>query len=233
MTKIPQDIIPLIGALKSTQQSLPMVPRWKKYFEREQGIREQNTLQHSHALTLIGAIAIQRMGLDGEVDAGFLLAALAIHDVGEGELGYDTLYIDKDASQDLKEYLAFAHRYQAVPEFGHLQELFLLQFALKNPENFPVDARNVMMKLAEHYRLEALVFEALERWDYLLFALEQYLDRENELVLTQVLRHQVPHFERLLVELPTFEQLWTPELAAFSARFLAERAGKWIERKGE
>jgi len=233
MTKIPHDLAALIDALKSTQQSLPMVPRWKKYLEQGPGVRAQNTLQHSHALTLIGTIAIQRMGLDGEVDAGFLLGALAIHDVGEGELGYDTLYIDKDASQDLKEYLAFEHRYESVPEFAHLQELFLLQFALKNPVNFPDDARSVMMKLAEHYRLEALVFEALERWDYLLFALEQYVDRENELVLTQVLRHQVPHFERLLVELPSLDQLWTPELAAFAQRFLVKRVGKWIEQKGE
>ena len=233
MSKIPASLIPYIGSIVSMQNGLPRVQRWKKYLHSEEGVREQNTLQHSHALVVVTVVSLRVMGLVGRVDEGFLIGAAALHDVGEGELGYDTLYIDKSTNRDLQEYLAFERRFSRVPEFVHLRELFLLQFALHPPMNFPEDAHAVMTWLALNRQLEAQVFEALERWDYLLFALEQYEDRGNAKVLVQVLRHQVPHFERILVELPEFVELWTPELAVFSKRFMDEHEGKWIERKGE
>ncbi len=233
---VPSAYLPLLDAWKAPQVGLPEVVRWKKYIDKDQGARLQNSLQHSHAITLLGAMMVGQLHPYVQLDSGLLMTALAVHDVGEGEIGKDTLYIDKSTAGDLDEYLAFQRRYEPLGEsaFNVLHRAFLLQFALKNPESFPPRARALMCKLAVTNRLEALAFDAVERWDYVLYALEQYRERGNEKILVQTLRHQIGHLNRLSDDLPGFSQaICKKESSVWSAEFLGSHRGKWEERKGE
>ena len=224
---------PLIAAWQAPQVGLPEVVRWAQYVA-DGNVRHQNTLQHSLAITILGAMVIAqiRAASAAELDGELLLTALAIHDEGEGDLGQDTLWKDKSAKGDLAEYLAFRKRYEMLgPAWRSLHAAFLLQFCLKNPECFPEDAREIMERLSATHRYEALAFEAIENWDYLLYSFEQYLERGNEKILVQVFRNQAPILNRLAAELPGFAAIWTPELSAWSKNFLARREGCWIEEK--
>ena len=92
-TKIPPEIRDIIDVWKAPQLNLPAVVRWEKYLKEEPGIREQNSLEHSHSLSLLGSILVSRLQLERSIDFGLLMTALVIHDVGEGEIGEDTHYI--------------------------------------------------------------------------------------------------------------------------------------------
>lgn len=234
-----------VQSWKAPQINLPEVIRWKKYLKQSgwrrffawaPAIRKQNSLQHSHSITILGALIVAQLEMQYEIDFGLLMTALTIHDVGEGELGMDTLYIDKKDELDLEEYLAFMNCYKnnSPREIEYLQRAFLLQFALKNPEIFPEDARRIMTELATNNQKEALLFDIIERWDYFLFATEQYLERKNERILIQTLRHQKPHLDRLAKEIPGFgSYIWVEELSESIAKILNKAEGKWIEKKGE
>ena len=236
MEKIRQAWGMTLDVWKSGQEGLPLVPRWSKYVGKEQGVRAQDSLKHSYSLTVLGAIFLERLRPFQPLDGELLLTALLLHDHGEGEIGRDTLYLDKTAEGDLAEYQAFRKRYETLgaAEFAVFHRAFLLQFAAKDPPGFPEDAVRAMAALRSGRMPEALAFDALERWDYVLYALEQYFERGNEKILVQVLRNQVAKLDRLCVELHGLRQaVWTDEVAGACRAFIAVHDGKWIEQKGE
>lgn len=232
----PQAWALMLPAWKAPQIGLPGVIRWKKYLNNGGGAREQNSLQHSHSITVLGSFIAAQLAPFARLDVGLLVTALAIHDIGEGELGYDTLYVDKSVDGDLKKYTAFKRRYEKLDSdgFEFMHKAYLLQYALKIPEYFPLQARIIMSNLSREHALEALAFEGVERWDYCLYALEQYREHKNEKILVQVLRNQVPHLDRLAKDLPGFGKVvWTKSGSAWAANFLKMHHGKWEEQKGE
>ena len=231
---LPTDVRVLIDLWESPQRKLPKVIRWKKYLAEKPGVRKQNSLQHSHSITMLGIMMVGLLRPFIKLNEGILISALAVHDVGEGEIGEDTHYIDKSVSGDLREYRAFRETYGVLDKaaFKNLHHAFLLQFARKNPKEFPDDARAIMTTLYRKYKFEAIAFDAIERWDYVLFAIEQYLRRENRKVLVQTLRNQAPHLDRLANELPGFgETVWTNTLSAWCAEFMLSLNGRWEETK--
>ena len=233
---VPVVLLPLLNAWKTPQVGLDEVLRWKKYVDKDQGTRPQNSLQHSLSITILGSMVIEELRPYVEIDSGLLITCLAVHDVGEGILKKDTLYIDKTVEGDLEEYQAFRHQYEPLDRelFDRLHRAFLLQFALKNPRIFPGDAREIMAHLAEEFLLEALMFSAIEQWDYVLYAIEQYHDRGNEKILVQVLRSQIGPLNAFAEEIPGFKaKIWTPEISSWATSFLVPYEGKWIEQKGE
>lgn len=236
-TKLPAWLVSHIDVWQSPQTKLPQVTRWSKYIKDEQGAREQNSLQHSHSITILGALVAPQMRSYGaQINLGLLLSALALHDVGEGELGADTLYIDKHVQGDVAEYEAFLAWCQPLGqrELLTLERAFLLQFALKNPPEFNAHARKVMSLLAEEEPETAHAFNAIERYDYVLYAFEQYRTRGNEKILVQTLRHQMPHLDRLAGTVPGVrEVIWDHDLRKWVGEFLAVHANKWVEQKGE
>jgi hypothetical protein len=221
---------------KSGQEGLPTVQRWSKYVGKEQGVRAQDSLKHSYSLTVLGLIFLERMKHYQPLDGEMLLSALLLHDHGEGEIGRDTLYVDKTAEGDLAEYQAFRKRFESLDqaEFDSFHRAFLLQFAAKDPPGFPDDAKKVMAALRIGRLPEVLAFEALERWDYVLYALEQYIERGNVKILVQVLRNQAYKLDRLCSDLYGLRQtVWTFDIAVECHTFLFVHDGKWIEQKGE
>jgi hypothetical protein len=222
----------------SGQVALPQVARWSKY-HKENGqkmTRLQNSLQHSYSIPLLGKIVCYKLRPYVSLDEALLQNALLIHDHGEGEILRDTHYIDKNEEGDLEEYLAFVRCYSMLPKnlFEEFNEAFLLQFAMKNPLSFPEEARSLMTFLAIKCKSECLAFDAVERWDYVLYALEQFLVYDNTKILVQTMRHQAPHLDRLTKELPGFgEQIWTTSTRSCFSNLLEDFKYSWIEQKGE
>lgn len=228
---------------KSGQTLLPKVTRWSKYVKDDDpygGGRVQDTLQHSYSLSLLGEILLLTLKKHNHTyDHHLFLTACLLHDHGEGELERDILYVDKSSDEDLNEYKAFQKRFGTLDKdiYEPLEQAFLLQFAqLEDNEaaKFPEEAKKQMEYLKQNKHLEILAFEALERWDYVLYALEQYKDRQNERILVRVLRNQAPHLDRLADELPGFkEEIWNEKIRHWAEDFMARRDGKWLEQKGE
>ncbi|MFZ1720722.1 MAG: hypothetical protein WAU28_05285 [Candidatus Moraniibacteriota bacterium] len=170
------------------------------------------------------------------LDESLLLTALLIHDHGEGEIKKDTLYIDKTVEGDVNEYIAFQKRYSSLDAglYRDFERAFLLQFSLKNSTAFPESARSIMNNLAVQNRNECLVFDIIERLDYILYAFEQYVDRGNVKILVQTLRHQMSHLDRLSVDVTGFgEVIWTQDVRESFQVFLQKHEGQWVEQKGE
>lgn len=228
----------VLSVWTSCQVGLPQVTRWSKYYQENGQIRarKQDSLQHSHSIDILGHIFCHKIRGYISLDEILLLKALAIHDHGEGILLFDTHYVDKSEDGDLQEYNAFVSSYHVFSEelFEEFHRAFLLQFALKNPASFPLEARVIMVELARTNKLECLAFNAIERWDYVLYALEQFLFYGNVKILVQVLRHQMSHLDRLAKDLTGFgEQIWTSSVCSWFSEFLARYDGLWIEQKGE
>jgi len=228
---------------KSGQILLPKVTRWKKYTKDEDtdgGGIVQNTLEHSYSLALLGEILLLSLGkYEPNYDHKLFLTACLLHDHGEGELERDVLYIDKEPDGHVNEYIAFKQRFSTLKTevYESLEQAFLLQFArLEKAEiaRFPKQAQEQIEYLQTNKQKEALAFEALERWDYVLYALEQYKERRNEKILVQVLRNQIPELNKLASLMPGFEEeVWTKKARDWFEQFVEERNGKWIEQKGE
>lgn len=233
---VPPRLLPLLGVWKTPQVGLDKVPRWKKYLKKGKGVRRQNSLQHSLSIAILGSMVTTRLSAYVSIDAGFVITSLIIHDVGEGIRRKDVLYIDKTVEEDFDEYLAFRRVYESLDAalFDRLHHAFLLQFARKNPDIFPKDARKIMTYLSKKFFLEALIFDAVERWDYVLYALEQYHERGNKKILVQVLRSQISPLNELAEKIPGFgTEIWTWEIASWANGFIKDHEGMWIEEKGE
>lgn len=159
-------------------------------------------------------------------DEHLLREAVRVHDFGEAihhEQGHDVILDNKRDEHDRDEYLRFIQYLEQVyPKMETLQRemkrAFLLQFCLKGDPLLPVD---IMEELKRHHRTEALLFEAIERWGYLLYALEQYRLYKNSTVLLNVIKNNRPSFNRLSKVLPGFaEEIWEQEMNHFCARIL-------------
>lgn len=234
---IPAAVVPQLHALVASQVGWDEVVRWKKYVNKGEGVREQNSLQHSLSITILGwTVMAQLRSYNPFIERGLVMAGLAIHDVPEFILRRDVLHIDKTVEKDLQEYLAFRQCYEPLGStmFDPLHRAYLLQFARKNPEIFPADGRRIMADIRGHSLVEALMFEAVEQWDYVLYALEQYRERGNEKILVQTLRNQIASIGELKKLLPGFrEEIWTDDFSLWVNEFLKAHEGQWIEQKGE
>lgn len=228
---------PIQKVWHNPQVNLPEVVRWKNYCGTKDsgGARTQNSLQHTHSISRLCDIFIVLLRPYVQLDESLLKTVVSVHDEGEGEIGMDTLFIDKSESIDLLEYKGFLGLYGGLRKelFDYFHKAFLLQFALKNPANFPEEARSEMRSLAEHYSDECHVFDTIERFDYVLYALEQFQERGNEVALVQTLRNQVPKLNQLAdnTNIGIGEVIWTADIRDWAERFIRDREGKWIEQK--
>lgn len=225
---------PVLDPWLSIQTKLKNVIRWIKYIGKDNGIRIQNSGEHSLSLTLLGIQVLGELSPYVKLNEGLVLSALVVHDFGEGEIKKDTLYADKSPEGDLEEYLAFRQSFElnSGGQFHLFHRAFLLQFATDDPPTiFPDDARMIMEDLMIKYPMEVLAFRAIEIWDYLYFAFEQYSKRGNSMILVQTLRHQFDRLDDLAENLPGFrQQIWTKDIRDWCEDFLEVHEGQLIEK---
>lgn len=227
---LPSSFLREIDVWTSGQTMLPKVLRWKKYLDQPpSGVRPQNTLQHSYSLALLMSLALGRLRTyHPQLDEPLLLLAALIHDHGEGELGSDTHYIDKSATGDQAELRMFEMRFMRLSrsDFARCLQAFLLQFAARDTfGEFPTNTQAILRMLSQKRMPEALIFEGIERYDYVLYAAEQYQRRGNTIVMVQVLRNQVARLDRIAELVPGFGLVvWSPEIRTWASAVL-ERHG--------
>lgn len=218
-----------IKRTKTAETLLPQVVRWKKYIPMVQ-CREQNTLGHSYTISLLGNHFVKLLRPYVELDADLLLTALLIHDFGEAvrsAAGEDVLWHNKRSERDLEEYEIFLENFSDIkPEiFREYERAFLLQFAeeRKDISCFPDRAKKIVAALRKDHPHEIMAFRAVEYWDYVLYAVAHYMEKENPLLLLKILNDHVDILDDISRRLPGFkEEIWTDEIRAWCTHFIAE-----------
>jgi len=143
------------------------------------------------------------------------------HDVPEGLLRRDILAPVKKQDDDLDEYLAFERLFRPLgpATWEVLQRCFLLQFVLEKTDIFPVDARAVLDELRKNRLKEALVFDGIQRYDYLFYS-EECAEVGTSQVLEDVIPNQIPKLDRIARELPGFKEVvWTPQRRSYFKKY--------------
>lgn len=213
------------------QTEMAKILRWQEPVEIRGERRTQNSLEHTYALTWLVVPFAAKLSRYVKLDIELLLLACLVHDQGEGFTSRDILWTRKTETHDLEEYLAFTEAYKKckLPEqaFRLFQRAFLLQFALSKPKSFPADARKIMADLVHRKRYEALAFKALENWDYFMYAVEQYQEKKNLLLLPHIIKHHCEIFNELARDLPGFGQMmWTKKMREWCVKFKEDHPPK-------
>lgn len=204
-------------ALADSATGMELVVRWSRFSKLKPPIRRQTTLSHVSSLILLAIHVREKLRAQLKIDWELFLDAVTVHDTGEGELARDICLPFKSDEHDLKEYLAFK---KLVGKLGKktaqkLQRAFLLQFTLKNSSIFPAEARQIMAELAQNHRREALLFTCLEHFDYILYALEQYLRQGHGEMAIDVISTSLPVLDELTKELPSFQKFWSADFRQY------------------
>lgn len=223
--------------LATSVEGVEAVQRWKKYVTR--GATPENDLQHTFSASLLAVLIVEALRKDTpglKFDAYVVLSCVVLHDMGEAKVD-DTHYIDKTAEGDLREANAFASM------IGNLEPLladalltaYLVQFASPSSRLRQAGAPNGsiatrVQQLSDKFQTEALIFEAIERYGYLLYAYREYHLRGDIEILVQVLRNQRTRLQSLAHALPAFgRHFYTSVLDEKIDHLLRENEGLYPE----
>lgn len=208
---LPQTHNFLLRIWTNVQVLMTKVVRWGPFVEY-QNTRHQDNLQHTHGLVEFCFTFVELLRPYVALNGHLLAAACHVHDYGEAVLKQDTLYNLKNDTQDFREYQGFLKHYTGHPCFDFWHWAYLLQYCRKRPPTFPPDAQIIMLELAASRPMEAIAFDALERLDYLLYALEQRYAAGNRDILAHVIKNQTQKLDTLAGELPGLREVfWTDE----------------------
>lgn len=177
-------------------------------------MRLQNGYDHRASVQAVATECMIDMSSYVRLDQLLITRAFNHHDEPEGILGVDHPATEKKDVHDLEDYVIFEKLYRSMSAkvWAALQEAFLLQFCLTNPSCFPDDARQVMAWLARDHRHDALFFQAIQQYDYLLYGYDQLVNRGIVEIINEVSRNQMGSLDAMREELPGFrEVVWTPE----------------------
>ncbi|MBI4268492.1 hypothetical protein HY627_01500 [Candidatus Uhrbacteria bacterium] len=216
----------------SGQTLLPQVRRWGENTDAKGRGRRQDVLQHTVSVSVLGRIfkGLLEPHLIGKATVSWLLIfdALLFHDHGEEvyiSRGYDENSEERTiVDGELLEDAAFARRCGQLPT--ELARSFVyssrLQFAPRG-KNFDGDIPADLFEDQSAHRSahwqEALIFEAIERYDYLLYAFEHRHDTE---IAVAIIRRHLERLSYLADRIPGMrEELWTRELGAACITFIA------------
>lgn len=211
----------IIDIMNFAETKLQKIKRWlrivkeKPWYIFKRG-RQQNVLQHSYSLGLLGEniLIMIEDKLDRPLDSRILQLCFKIHDWGEPLLERDVCALDKKNSDDADEYVAFFKKIKDLPEKiqEKYKEAFLLQFCFNsNTSYFPVEAIAIMERLWLEKRDEAIFFKAIENLEYLLFSIEQAIKKEDFDYYITVCRNQFEKLDSFSNLLPALKLIWDDE----------------------
>lgn len=204
----------LMGPWQNAQKPMAEVMRWGNF-----PTYGQTLLAHNNSIPyVLMYVQVKLQWRDG-IDWLLLSQAILVHDQGEPLSGGDEHADNKTADKDVKEYLAVAELMRGADvEFRRqFMRAFLLQYVRK-PQWWPHMAsedRALVTMLSEKYALEALIFEATERLDYFVSAVEgarRSIENVKETMIDHVIRNQVPKLDALVLEWGPFAHVWSPDL---------------------
>lgn len=202
---------------ENAQRPMTEIVRWSNFPEYGQTL-----VEHSNSVPLVALWVTTRLSEVVKIDTLKVVTALMVHDHGEPLAGGDVLYYEKKSSDDLAEWVGFRAMVDdwRLSSFRKVvEDAFLLQFCRNtNVSIFDVKTQKRIQKLQQEYKLEAAVFDFVERIDYLLSASigsKQGLRNSKETMMAGTLRNQTGKIEGLVKEFPEFKIIWTPELKSW------------------
>lgn len=213
-------IFPIWLTLQSGQEKIIRFSTYIEIFGDR--MRHQNGHEHRCSVCLLFTDAMIRMRQYCQLDELLLTRCINHHDEPEGISKIDKPAPEKTDADDLDEYLIFEKLYRPLGNtvWTELQKAFLLQFCLSNPDCFPDDAREVMRHLATDHKNEALFFDAVQRFDYLLYAFECFAEGGVLEILHKVSNSQCDKLDEIAGLLPALQKVvWTQERAVFFKQF--------------
>ena len=201
------DTAELVHIWSELQTLLKGIKRWKRFKGLGMKVRQQDLVQHSLSMTLLGASLVEKAQSD-------LPTTLVIHDVGEAILGRDVSVTLKGVAHDVAEYEAFRRFTRKLPMDLCLfyRKAFLLQFALDEEKwpHFDSSAQDLLRHLSAERHYEAVMFMVTEHYDYLMFMLEHH-KAGNAYLLYEAMQTEVPVWPRLKQLLPAFGTIIFPQ----------------------
>ncbi len=177
---------------------------------------QSNDDHRRELLQLLVSLLVLLRSRNFQVDEHLLMTAVWHHDDAEDFGMGDTLSPLKNVNHDVAEYNLFCRVIQpnvSAEEWAHLERAFLLQFATKHRENtqFSDGSREIMANLVTMRPAEVLIFEFLERLDYLMYAVEQATDKSNPHFIREVYPNQARKLDDLLKRLPELKGFYWRE----------------------
>jgi len=216
-------ILELFPIWKLSQIDLSKTIRWKEHLKGNPEMRRQSVLDHTLSFSIVSTIALMLMQPYKKLNEALLQKAFLIHDLPEGILRRDINAQKKQDEDDRDEFLAFEDKFRHLPDDAYieLRKAYLLQFARRNPDCFPEHARAVMEDIVEKNFYEAVAFEALEKWEYIFYALETSQDQTHPYLFTKVLCDNLPQLQEYAEILPGFrEAVFTHEFEGYIKKYL-------------
>ncbi len=210
----------------SLQTDLFEIKRWSRYVERNENLRVQSVLHHQYSvISVVDVVLPVLKKYIPDLDELLVLRAYLIHDQPEGfsKRKFDCLSTQKTQEKDLEEYLLFVKYYSHFSKdiYEIKEYAYLLQYALKENDLFPQDARVVMNNIVKNHIIEAMVFEVLESWEYIFYAYESFIYQGDDYILTQVLRRQMPSLQKYALVIRGFrEEIFTKEFEKWAQDFI-------------
>jgi hypothetical protein len=220
---IRQEIDKLTRALRRQTSigKLNFVRRWKTFFDT--AIKRQTVLEHVLSLTKLvrhcSVIMNTTRQPENQLDELLLVDAALLHDDGEGILETDFPATSRQAFRSVNEYLAFVSELdkENPTEYKRCLRAFLLQFCFNEEIKKLLQAENGntidhIVWLEQNRRDEALLFEGLEKIEYILFGIKQFLHRNILDVAVSTIDHHLESLDKICQELPEFKLIWTDDL---------------------
>ena len=102
-----------------------------------------------------------------------------------------------------------------------MRRAFLLQFANQEHKfnDFPETARDILFSIRKESITEAMIFNAIERYEYIYYCLEKHSLKNGELILN-VLSNQKKHLDVYAREIQGFNKIWTKDMSDMSGEIL-------------
>ncbi len=205
-------------------------------------LRPQNTLEHVVIIERFAELILLEASLWNQhyaahdqtdklflVDEAFVLRALRYHDDGEAMVD-DVDFANRTANHDANEYRAFLAQYSTLDPhiFAPIREAYLVQFALRPLSELEAFLEPCDLAVIEAWKydsqkeLEAVLFNLIERLDYVLYGLQLLRWFDNAHFLVWILRLQLQRIEQLVTLHPfLYGRLWDGECSRLARDFLA------------
>ncbi|MCR4278368.1 MAG: hypothetical protein NUV81_00485 [bacterium] len=225
------DLLVSLSSLQAEMEhDLTKVKRWNQ-FQESSNARPQTTLAHTASIMLpaIAIVRAEQRHNPTRFDAGIVYEIVALHDLGEmcrSEDGKDVLLSDKSAFTDMDEVASFVESTGTlpIPVRNLFRARFLTQFLAG--KDVLTDEQSQFVRCnanQDELALIQLIFDAIEKFDYLLFAYHEFRTQGNSRILVSMLRKSYTRLHKLAVALPGFgREIFNSDIDAFAKSVLAK-----------
>ncbi|MBI5221371.1 MAG: HD domain-containing protein [Candidatus Magasanikbacteria bacterium] len=173
-------------------QLLGNIERWKNYPQHT----PETVLEHTFKICTLGLLAclIEKKEQQTNIDFFKVMAALLVHDWGEGQVGDVTWSVKNDP------------RLKKIIEEIEKEKLnsFLTGFL---PEAIVADI-NKLIDVQNDLSVAGNFFRAIERLGYVSYALQEIEKYDRKEFVSGVLENQYDHLERAALQFPSIKIIW-------------------------